>query len=623
MGNSCKRVEKDDKAKKHFKNNKNNKNEDEKPIPEVKETKIKEEKIEFKNDNINKIEVKNKNANDVEPKIENIKNEPKIENINNNIEIKKENINKIEENIEIKKEIKEEKKIEKKKEEKKPKPKGIDDKNYDVNNFTEEEYTCNLKLEISLKNLPDEKEYNVELYEYKNIRKLEKKKIGQTGSKNPSEDKSIQFDEGIIIPFHFSQNQPLEFIIKASPDIIVAKSLGEIVGSLRQTYRQNVEKGISFEVKAILNDELNREISFDIQISGNLTGMKIGYSITSLGNQYDPVNNLVYESEILDNNSKITFNNALIPLNELAEDNNLEDNLIEINFKDVMHSNDLGKFKSSIMKLFENDIDFDLKGNAKAKIVCRRKNFHSLLDYLERDLHLSTTLFIDFSEIGENNTHHKMDNNETIFEKLMNNFTDILVPYNEEPFFHIYGFGFKEKEKFKGDYEPYMFPINKKIGSPSIKINEIKKFYDAFINSIDFGKQKTDIDLIVKKFNDIVKEDIDDYDINEYNTLLIFSNNDIFDEKAFVKDLIISSSLPMSIVIVGLGKGPFTKLENIEQQFLTLRDDEGNKPERKCFRFVSFAKNSKNFQSTAKNSLFDIPEEMVEYLGMKNIEPRK
>ena len=270
-----------------------------------------------------------------------------------------------------------------------------------------------------------------------------------------------------------------------------------------------------------------------------------------------------------------------------------------------------------------NDIDFDLKGNAKAKIVCRRKNFHSLLDYLERDLHLSTTLFIDFSEIGENNTHHKMDNNETIFEKLMNNFTDILVPYNEEPFFHIYGFGFKEKEKFKGDYEPYMFPINKKIGSPSIKINEIKKFYDAFINSIDFGKQKTDIDLIVKKFNDIVKEDIDDYDINEYNTLLIFSNNDIFDEKAFVKDLIISSSLPMSIVIVGLGKGPFTKLENIEQQFLTLRDDEGNKPERKCFRFVSFAKNSKNFQRTAKNSLFDIPEEMVEYLGIKNIEPRK
>ena len=78
--------------------------------------------------------------------------------------------------------------------------------------------------------------------------------------------------------------------------------------------------------------------------------MKIGYSITSLGNQYDPVNNLVYESEILDNNSKITFNNALIPLNELAEDNNLEDNLIEINFKDVMHSNDLGKFKSTIMK---------------------------------------------------------------------------------------------------------------------------------------------------------------------------------------------------------------------------------------------------------------------------------
>ena len=348
--------------------------------------------------------------------------------------------------------------------------------------------------------------------------------------------------------------------------------------------------------------------------------MKVGYSITSLGNQYDPVNNLIYESEILDS-SKGIFNNVVIPLNELAADNNLEDNLIEINFRDVMHSNDLGKFKSSISQLFEKDIDFDLKGNTKAKIVCRRKNFHSLLDYLERDLHLSTTLFIDFSDSGDN-FHHIMDNNETIFEKLMKNFLDILVPYNEEPFFHIYGFGFKEKEKFKGDYEPYMFPINKKVDSPSIKVTEIKKFYDSFLNAIDFGKQKINIDLIVKKFNNIVKEDVDDYDISKYNILLLFTNSDIVDEKQFVKDLIFTSSLPISLIIVGLGKGPFTKLENIEEQFLTLKDDEGNKPQRKCFKFESFQKNSKIFQRT-KNSLSDIPEEMVEYLGIKNIEPRK
>lgn len=611
MGNSCKRVEKNDKAKIHFKNNKNKNEEiidkeDEKP----------------KDDNINKIEVvKKENINKIEPKNENINNNIEVKNENINIiEEKNENTNKIEEKIENKIEIKEEKKIEKKKDDKKPKAKGIDDKNFDVNNFSEEECTCNLKLQLSLKNIPDDKEYKIELYEYKNIRKLEKKKIGETESKTASENKIIQFEEGIIIPFLFAQNQPLEFIIKDARDIIVSKTLGEIVGSLRQTYRQNVERDISFEVKAILNDELNKEISFNIGVLGNLTGMKIGYSITSLGNQYDPINNLVYESEILDHNTKIIFNNALIPLNELADDNNLEDNIIEINFKDVMHSNELGKYKSSISKLFEKDIDFDLKGNTKAKIICRRKNFHSLLDYLERDLHLSTTIFIDFSETGEN--YHQMDKNETVFEKLMKNFLDILVPYNEEPFFQIYGFGFKEKEKFKGEYDPYMFPINKKIGSPSIQMDEINKLYQSFLNSINFGKQKTDIDLIVKKFNNMVKEDIDDYDINEYNILLLFINNDIFDEKEFVKDLIVSSSLPISLVIVGLGKGPFTKLENIEQQFLTLKDNEGNKPQRNCFKFVSFNK-TKNFQNTAKNSLFDIPEEMVEYLGIKNIEPRK
>ena len=79
--------------------------------------------------------------------------------------------------------------------------------------------------------------------------------------------------------------------------------------------------------------------------------------------------------------------------------------------------------------------------------------------------------------------------------------------------------------------------------------------------------------------------------------------------------------MPISIVIVGLGKGPFSKLENIESNFLNLKDDEGNKPQRKCIKFVSFNKNQKNSQSTVKNSLINIPDEMVEYLGIKNIEP--
>ena len=573
MGNSCKRVKVDEKAKKHYEENKN--------IDDEENVKQNKDEKNIKNENVNK--------------------EKNVVEINN--EIKKEE-----------KEEKEEKKNIKIKEEK-------ENPNNDVDNFSEDESTCNLKLEITLKKIQNQRNHTIELYEYKNSRKKEKKKIAQTESKAPSIEKNITFEEDIIIPFHFSQNQPLEFIIKDSiDDSVISVTLGQIIGSLRQTYRETLESGMIFEVTAILNDELNKECVFNVEISGALVGMKLGYSITSLGNQYDPVNKLVYESEILENNKLVKFNESVIPLNQLAADNNLDDNIIEIEFKDVLHSNELGKYKNSINQLFVKDIDFDLIGNKKAKIVCRKKNFHSLLDYLERDLHLATTIFIDFSESGGANCHHVVKN-ESIFEYLMRSFLDVLEPYNEDQFFHIYGYGFKLKEPKKKEYDPYMFPLSQKSDYPSVSIKEISKLYYEFLKAINFDKAKTNIDVIIKKFNGAIKEDIENYDTRDYNILLIFANNDITDEKEFVKNIIFTSTLPISIIVVGLGKGPYTKIENIEQNFLNLVDDEGNKPQRKCIKFISFNKKQKNAQSTVKNSLIDIPEKMIEYLAIKNIEP--
>jgi len=63
----------------------------------------------------------------------------------------------------------------------------------DVDNFEDdEECTCNLKLEICLKKVISFKKFYVELYEYKNYNKTEKKKISQTEIKNAT-DQNIKF----------------------------------------------------------------------------------------------------------------------------------------------------------------------------------------------------------------------------------------------------------------------------------------------------------------------------------------------------------------------------------------------------------------------------------------------
>jgi hypothetical protein len=320
----------------------------------------------------------------------------------------------------------------------------------------------------------------------------------------------------------------------------------------------------------------------------------------------------------MNNSPKMVFKPIAIPISELSQDNALQDNMIEISFIDMNHTDELAKFNGSIAQLFEKDIDLDMKRNRKAKIICKKKNFFSLLDYLESDMHLNTTLAIDFSETSGTNTHHLVKD-ETTFDILMNNFLNLLVPYNDDEYFYIYGYGFQFKENEQEVSN--LYPISQDIDRPSVLKKNIKSTYFKFLENVNFSKIKTNLDLIIKQYNEKIKEDIDDYEVKEYNVLLLFANNDISNEKEFYNEIILSSDLPISVVIIGLGKGPFKTLENIEKNFMKLTDNNGNTAKRKNIKFISFNNLGKNYQRTVKNSLIDIPDQMIEFLNLKNINP--
>jgi hypothetical protein len=293
--------------------------------------------------------------------------------------------------------------------------------------------------------------------------------------------------------------------------------------------------------------------------------------------------------------------------------------MVEISFINKNLSDELGKYNGSISRLLEGDINLNLKENKRAKIICRKKNFFSLIDYFERDIHLNTTLAIDFSETNEINTHHLEEGETTVFGKLMKNFIDLLWPYNDDEFFYIYGYGF---EFNNGNIEDAsLYPINRSVESPSTQKDNILSAYSNFLKVINFSKTKSNFNLIIKKFNEKIKGDIDLYDINEYNVLLLFANNDIYNNDEFINEIILSSNLPISVVIIGLGKGPFKQLENVQKNFMNLKDINNNKAKRKNFKFVSFNDLDKNYQKTVKNALIGIPDHMIEFFTLKNINP--
>ena len=460
-----------------------------------------------------------------------------------------------------------------------------------------------LILKITLKKVAKEGEYSVKITDTENT-----VVYGETEKKNLTQNQKVTFNENIIIKYDFTKIQPLTFRVKrdSSPFNPIQKNLGDIVGRPRQIYFEDTDF-FNFEAEVIMHSSINKQIQFIIDLIGNLKNMKLNYTIKNLGNRYEKTNDkLVYKSKILEHDSEVIFPQVDLDLNQLSDDDNLEDNLILISFYDG--ENEIGKEEITINQLFAKDIEIELNDNIKAKIISQRKNFFTLLQYLYNDYHLVTNFCIDFSK--NNNVH----NEQKFFENLVQKFMDVLVPYNGDSFFHFNAFGF-QLEKNKEIYINKMGPLS--IKRPSLDIEEFKSKYENFLKKIKMLDNKIDLALIIKNINDNIKENFDIQD-KEYNLFLLFACNDIIDENEFIEQLIITSTLNLSIVIISIGNKRLSKLENILNNIDYIKNKEGIAPKRE---FIKYIKMDSAIDTTIKNALVNVPDEMIDYFCINNVIP--
>ena len=460
-----------------------------------------------------------------------------------------------------------------------------------------------LILKITLKKVAKEGEYSVKITDTENT-----VVYGETEKKNLTQNQKVTFNENIIIKYDFTKIQPLTFRVKrdSSPFNPIQKNLGDIVGRPRQIYFEDTDF-FNFEAEVIMHSSINKQIQFIIDLIGNLKNMKLNYTIKNLGNRYEKTNDkLVYKSKILEHDSEVIFPQVDLDLNQLSDDDNLEDNLILISFSDG--ENEIGKEEITINQLFAKDIEIELNDNIKAKIISQRKNFFTLLQYLYNDYHLVTNFCIDFSK--NNNVH----NEQKFFENLVQKFMDVLVPYNGDSFFHFNAFGF-QLEKNKEIYINKMGPLS--IKRPSLDIEEFKSKYENFLKKIKMLDNKIDLALIIKNINDNIKENFDIQD-KEYNLFLLFACNDIINENEFIEQLIITSTLNLSIVIISIGNKRLSKLENILNNIDYIKNKEGTIPKRE---FIKYIKMDSVIDTTIKNALVNVPDEMIDYFCINNVIP--
>jgi len=171
-----------------------------------------------------------------------------------------------------------------------------------------------VSLNISLNNIEKNKIYYVELIANIDTEKKSHKSLGLTEKK--SGEDNIKFDQFFTIPYFFEKQQNLEFIIyKGNKKEIIETTLGNIIGSIKNTFTRKLKNGLEIQVIGKEIKKSNKLIEFNIKIKSNSINKKIAYSITNLGTTSEPENKKLYESETINikPNKEMKFNPCLIP----------------------------------------------------------------------------------------------------------------------------------------------------------------------------------------------------------------------------------------------------------------------------------------------------------------------
>ena len=99
-----------------------------------------------------------------------------------------------------------------------------------------------------------------------------------------------------------------------------------------------------------------------------------------------------------------------------------------------------------------------------------------------------------------------------------------------------------------------------------------------------------------------------------YTTLLILTDGAVSDIRATVQSLTAISDAPLSVVIVGIGPADFSSM-----QFLDDVAERSNIPD--IVQFVEFNKHKHDFNALTRETLQELPDQMVAYFQRNGIDP--
>ena len=424
---------------------------------------------------------------------------------------------------------------------------------------------------------------------------------------------TLIFDKFFVCDFIFEKQQNIEIILKKNEKEIKFKTtLAAIVGSRKCT---TVYKYAGDESLVIKAEKLGKiQDSLDVKFVFKETDPNGKYFVENKIYYFITCNNQkIYRSSLISNNG--TFESIYIP-------NCLLQPKYTVTFYNKNHQRifqfekTTDQVKAGVKSQFKLNNYIVLVDNSE--II---KNF-SFVDYLKAGVQIALSIGIDFTASHGDpfvyGTLHSIRGNKlNDYEKAILSCGSIVGFYDYDQLFPVFGFG--AIINASNDKRSSMcFNLNL-TNDPNIKTidNILKEYRNCLIKRKLTFSGPTKFAPLLKT----VISRIDKYNIYEYHILMILTDGVINDLQETIDILVEASVLPLSVIIIGIGRANFKEMNILDGDDVPLVSSKGKIRARDLVQFVPFSKFKNEGKKLAMEVLAEIPRQIVEYYRLKNLNP--
>ena len=448
--------------------------------------------------------------------------------------------------------------------------------------------------------------------------------------------KEIQFEKSCELNYYFQRKQLLlitpkingiqtgetktiilsDLIRNPGSSIIIFNGIGDLIISYKQTRMREVPSknavssfnfNFNLSNKIFDNPKNIPDTYFTIYILDN----KLKRALYKSQEYY--VKNIVSNTIKLDNESLIVNGNSNTPL------------YLVLFCPHIRQNKPIGYAEFNLRLLeynLSNDIitNLPLKSSKYGDIGNVNINYdqiikYTFIDYLQKGMRINLDIAIDYTA-SNNGPHnpiplHNTDPRYTNdYEEVIEAFGSIVTFYNDDQSFPVYGFGGipRSSDNVDGSVN-HCFNINfKKV--PKIKgIENIIKAYRESLSKVTLAAPTCFSPVIDKVIQEIKYDMENNREENHYYILLILTDGCINDTQQTVDKIVEASYLPMSIIIVGIGKADFTLMKPLPGDEIGCVNSRGEPWKRDIVQFVEFEE-FKKFNAVHYGT--DLTEEVLE-----------